>query len=70
MDRQEFAKELDVWLGDFRSAAMGALDGGCAPNDTLRIAQLTADSKANKRASDRQRLAAPIEIAGGRLPRA
>jgi hypothetical protein len=62
MDRGEFEKELDVWLGDFRRAALAAVDDGCNIVDTLRIAQITADSKANKRAGDRARISGGLTM--------
>lgn len=61
-DRLEVVKQLDAWIVDFRQAALDAVDGGCNVPDMLRIAQLIADSKANRRALERQKLAAPLEL--------
>lgn len=52
MDRGLFVTALDAWLKDFRQAALDHIDNGGNPPDMLRVAQLVADSKANRRASE------------------
>lgn len=68
MSADGFRKMLEEWIADFRAEALRQLDAGASVNDVMRIAGQVADSRQTRKAIERQRAAAPIEIAHGRLP--
>jgi hypothetical protein len=54
--RRELVTALDGFIADFRQAALDAIDVGCNPPDMLNIGLAVANSRANKRAAERERL--------------
>jgi hypothetical protein len=64
-DRDKVIELLDVWLKDFRAAAVLRFDNGGDPTDMFNLGSMVANSKATRRARERQQSRAIVDPTRG-----
>lgn len=69
MNDTAFQKAIDEWLSDVRHEALSLQTDGCCSEHCLKIATQIADSKAQKRALERQTAAARLTLPPSLSPR-
>ena len=66
MGREEFERQLELWLGFFREEALGAVDRGVALEHAMKIAMQCADSRLTTHVQRANKLALAPAPAGVR----
>jgi hypothetical protein len=65
MDKVAFDNAINNWVVDFRASCADLFSDGVHPMHVMKIAMQIADSKAERRAAERQVLSVPP---GARVP--